>query len=41
MNWQLIAIVFGVILGLAGIALMALAWWLGWLLKDFEDDPNW
>jgi hypothetical protein len=41
MNWQLIAIVLGVTLGLAGIALVGLVWWLGWLLKDFQDDWNW
>jgi hypothetical protein len=33
MSWQLIAIVLGVTLGAAGIALGGLIWWLGRSLR--------
>ena len=36
MSWQIAAIALGVILGLAGIALVGLAWWWGRAFRGWD-----
>lgn len=36
MSWQLIAIILGITLGVAGVALVGLAWWWGRAFRGWD-----
>lgn len=36
MNWQTAAIVLGISLGVAGIVMVLLGWWLNWFFRGWN-----